>query len=87
MESEFDRVGARIRAFLVERHPAARRDIESLRPEAPLWRVISSMTLLELVDFVEAGFRIEVRPLDFVPENFSTLECITRFIIDRIGVQ
>jgi acyl carrier protein len=85
MRSEFDRIANRIRAFLVERHPASRRDIEQLGPATPLWGVISSMTLLELVDFIEAGFRIEVRPLDFVPENFATLECITRFIVDRTG--
>ena len=82
MNSEFDRVGARIRAFRVKRHPAARHDIESLLPEAR-WRVISSMALHELVDFIKAGFRIEVRPLDFVPENFGTLGCITRFIRDQ----
>lgn len=83
--SRRDRIEDRVRSFLVERHPASRGEIEVLGPDDPLWSVVSSMTLLELVDFIETAFRIEVRPLDYVPENFGTLACITRFIVERTG--
>ena len=86
MGSRRDRIEGRIRSFLGERYPALRGDIERLGPNDPLWGAVSSMALLELVDFIETAFQLEVRPLDYVPENFGTLECITRFIVERTGV-
>lgn len=85
MGSRRDQIEGRVRSFLVGRHPASRGNIELMGPDDALWGVVSSMTLLELVDFIETAFRIEVRPLDYVPENFATLACITRFIVERTG--
>jgi len=41
--------------------------------------------LLELVDFLESAYRIEVEPLDYIPDNFATLACVTRFVLLRTG--
>jgi acyl carrier protein len=85
MERELAGIEARVRSFLGERHPAARRELARLGKHDSLWGVVSSMALLELVDFIEAAFRIEVKPLDYVPDNFGTLACITRFVAGRTG--
>ena len=80
-----DRVAARVRAFLADRYPASRRELDRLGLDEPLWGIVSSMVLLELVDFLESAYRIEVEPLDYIPDNFATLACVTRFVLSRTG--
>jgi len=48
-----------------------------------LWREVSSLTLLQLVAFVEQKFAIKVRPIDFAPQNFATVSAIARFVAAR----
>lgn len=48
-----------------------------------LWREVSSLTLLELVAFVEQKFSIRVRPIDFAPQNFSSVSTIAEFVARR----
>ena len=50
-----------------------------------LWGVVSSMILLELVDFIETAFRIEVKPIDYVPENFSSVRKIINLVVRLKG--
>jgi len=80
-----DRVTQRVRSFLADRYPGSRGQLARLGLDDPLWGVVSSMVLLELVYFLETAYRIEVLPLDYVPENFATLACIARFVGARIG--
>ena len=80
-----DYVEGRVRAFLARRYPSARRELERLGPGDALWGVVSSMILLELVDFLETAFRIEVKPIDYVPENFGTIDGIARFVRARMA--
>jgi hypothetical protein len=48
-----------------------------------LWREVSSLTLLQLVTFLEQKFAITVRPIDFAPQNFSSITAIARFVAAR----
>jgi hypothetical protein len=48
-----------------------------------LWREVSSLTLLQLVAFVERRFAIKVRPIDFAPQNFESVSAIARFVAAR----
>ena len=48
-----------------------------------LWREVSSLTLLQLVAFVEGKFAIKVRPIDFAPQNFESVSAIARFVAAR----
>ena len=43
---------------------------------------LDSLTLLELIAFVEKQFDIEVRESEMVPDNFQTIAAITA-LIDR----
>ena len=80
-----DRVAQRVRSFLADRYPGSRAELARLGLDDPLWGVVSSMVLLELVDFLETAYRIEVEPLDYVPENFATLASVARFVGTRIA--
>jgi len=75
-----DRVMQRVRSFLADRYPGSRGELARLGSDDPLWGVVSSMVLLELVDFLEAAYRIEVKPLDYIPENFATLASVARYV-------
>lgn len=48
-----------------------------------LWREVSSLTLLQLVAFIEQRFAIVVRPIDFSPQNFASISAIARFVAAR----
>lgn len=43
-------------------------------------RVISSLNLMRLVDFIEEEFSIKVQPMELIIENFDTISRITDFI-------
>jgi hypothetical protein len=74
-----------IRRFLAEHHPGARRDIFRMAVDDDVWQVVGSMTLMDLVSYLEAEFAFRVRPVDFVPANFSTLARMTKFVASRRG--
>jgi acyl carrier protein len=39
--------------------------------------------MLQLVAFIEQKFAIQVRPIDFAPQNFSSIAAIARFVAAR----
>jgi acyl carrier protein len=45
--------------------------------------IIDSMSLVRLISFLEENYEIQVQDEDIVPENFSSLNKISRFINDR----
>jgi acyl carrier protein len=45
--------------------------------------VLDSMAIFEMVAFIEDLFGIQVEDEDLVPENFETIEAITRFVSDK----
>jgi hypothetical protein len=63
--------------------PSGRGNLGRLGASRNLWREVSSLTLLQLVAFVEQKFQIAVRPIDFVPRNFASVSAIATFIAAR----
>lgn len=76
-------VEAAIKSFLAAYHPNGARGAARIASVQNLWREINSLTLLELVVYVEQRFAIKVRPIDFAPQNFSSIDAIARFVLRR----
>ena len=73
-------VEAEVRAFLRESIPRSQPVIADLDVNAPLWEAVDSLSVLELVEYIEKRFELRVPPLDFVPENFATIGRIVRYV-------
>ncbi|MFN0245629.1 MAG: acyl carrier protein [Kofleriaceae bacterium] len=78
---------ASIRRYLATFHPGGRAAIAKLSPTTNLWTEVSSLTMLQLVAYLEQKFEIQVRPIDFAPQNFSTIAAITKFVASRRSPQ
>jgi acyl carrier protein len=76
-------VEAAIKSFLAAYHPNGARGAARIASAQNLWREINSLTLLELVTYVEQKFAITVRPIDFAPQNFSSIDAIAQFVVRR----
>lgn len=76
-------IEAAIKSFLAGYHPNGARGAARIGNVQNLWREINSLTLLELVTYVEQKFAITVRPIDFAPQNFSSIDAIARFVLRR----
>ena len=74
-----------IRAFLSAYRADGRGNSGRLAESRNLWREVSSLTLLQLVAFVEQRFALKVRPIDFAPQNFATVSAIARFVAARLA--
>jgi acyl carrier protein len=72
-------VEAVIRRFLAGYRPQGR-GAQRIAATANLWNEVSSLTMLQLVAFIEQKFTIQVRPIDFAPQNFSSIAAIARFV-------
>jgi acyl carrier protein len=84
-------VDARIRAELIEFIVAnyffgdttrVLRDNDSLVEEG----VIDSTGILELIEFIESHFGIEVSEDETVPENLGSISGLTRFVVNKLPV-
>lgn len=76
-------VAARLRSFLLEHFPAARR--AELRDDSPLLEsgIVDSLGILELVNFVHEAFGVTVSDEDLQPENFRSLGQLAAFVERR----
>lgn len=72
-----------IRAFLAGYSRQWRGAPHALPAHRNLWREVDSLTMLQLVAFVEQKFSIKVRPIDFAPQHFSTISAIARLVAAR----
>lgn len=72
-----------VRGFLAAFHPDGKRGMAKLDTAHNLWREVSSLSMLELVSYVETKFGVTVRPIDFAPQNFSSISAIARFVVTR----
>jgi acyl carrier protein len=78
-------VAVRIRAFVLERFPLARR--RALSDEDSLLQsgIVDSLGILELVDFVIGEFNVDVTDEDLLPENFDSIRSLATFVERRGG--
>lgn len=77
-------IEAEVRQFLSGFRARGRGSLARLAGSRNLWREVSSLTLLQLVTFLEQRFAITVRPIDFAPQNFADISAIARFVAVRI---
>ena len=79
-------VATRIKTFLVEHFPSARK--HPLGDNDPLLAngILDSLGILDLVGYLEQEFGITVADEDLVPEHFETLGRLTSFVRERQGV-
>lgn len=80
-------VTARIRGFLIQHFPSARK--HALGEDDPLLAngILDSLGVLDLVGFLERDFQIVVADEDLVPEHFETLRRLTAFVEERQGIR
>lgn len=59
--------------------------ITGFDPNAPLWKQLNSIQLVEFVTKMESHFKIKVHAVEFDEENFRTLESLTSFIERKLS--
>jgi len=75
----------RIRSFVVEKFPLARKRNIKDSDELLESGIMDSLGILDLVAFIESEFNITVSDEDLSPENFSSIENVARFAERRNG--
>lgn len=73
----------RIKGFVMRQFPAARKT--GVKPEDKWLEtgLLDSLGILDLVHFLEQEFSILVADDELVPENFQSLNAVTKFIEAR----
>ncbi len=73
-----------VREFLFEKFPACKQN--GLKDQDSLIEtgIVDSMGMLELVVFVESDFEVEVQDMDLVPENFESVEALSKFVESKL---
>ncbi len=80
-----DPVSERIRGFILEKFPLARK--QGLKSSDKLLEggILDSLGVLDLVGFVEQEFAIQVSDEELVPDNFQTIEQLAAFVQAKSG--
>jgi acyl carrier protein len=75
-----------IRRFLTEQ-VLTETDAEKLGEDTHFFQtgILNSLTLIHLIDFLEAQFNLVVTPAEFQPENFQSIRTICEYIQKKIG--
>jgi acyl carrier protein len=74
----------RIRIFILEKFPLARK--RGISDTDPLLEsgILDSMGVLELVTFVEQEFGVTVSDEELVPENFQSIRLLADFVLAKL---
>ena len=81
--AEADETTVLIREFIVQRFPLA--SSKELTSDLSLleYGIVDSLGVLDLVGFIEEEFGIQAEDDDLVPENFDSIDALTRFVTER----
>ena len=71
---------ARIRGFILDRFPLARKNRVSESDSLLENGIVDSLGILELIEYIEGEFRIAVSDEELVPENFQSIQHIAAFV-------
>jgi acyl carrier protein len=74
----------RIRQFLLEKFPLARKRGLSFQNDLLESGILDSLGILDLVAFVEQNFGIVLSDDELLPENFQTIERLTAFVQSKL---
>ena len=82
---EPDLVKPRIRTFISQTFPAARK--RAIDDDVPLLEsgVIDSLAVLDVVGFLEQTFDIKVDDEELTPENFASIRSLAAFVERKRG--
>lgn len=84
MDADVQDVKEKLRRFISEEVLfEEKRDVGN--QDELLGDILDSLSLLQLVEYIEQQFGFEVDDTDMVPENFRTLEHLDRYIRSRLG--
>lgn len=72
-------VNERIRGFVLDKFPLARKRALKDSDELLESGIVDSLGVLDLVAFLENDFGLQVSDDDLSPENFRSIESIVRF--------
>ena len=75
-----DHLNERIRNFLLEKFPLARKRGIGFEDDLLESGILDSLGILDLVSFVEQNFGIVLSDDELLPENFQTIERVTAFV-------
>ncbi len=75
----------RLRGFIVEKFPLARR--HDFRDDTLLLEkgILDSLGILDIVTFIENEFQIMIEDEDLVPENFQSVSSLAEFLNSKLG--
>ena len=81
MEEHVLAVHHRIRQFIIEHFPLARKQA-IIEDDSPLIDsgIIDSLGVLDLVSFIEKEFKITIADEDLMAENFESIASMTAFV-------
>ena len=73
-------IQSRIRLFILEKFPSARK--RALSDAAPLLEsgVIDSLGVLDVVNFLEQAFDIKIEDEELTADNFGSIQLLTFFV-------
>ena len=69
--------------FIRRELASGRSDIDVERESLVESGVIDSLGIMKLVDFIEKEFRVKIGDEDLVPENFETVDDITKLLSSK----
>ena len=75
-----DHLNERIRNFIVEKFPLARKRGINFQDNLLESGILDSLGILDLVAFVEQNFGIVLSDDELIPENFQSIERLTAFV-------
>jgi acyl carrier protein len=83
---DVDSTNTRIRSFVLQKFPAARKR-RAFNDEVQLLEsgIVDSLGVLDIVGFLEQTFSIRIDDDDLTPENFGNVKCIGSFVEKKSG--
>ena len=79
-----DEVKDKIRRFLNEEVLFEEGEVSISDEQRLVGEVLDSLALMQLVEYIEQEFEIEVADEDVTPDNFETLNDLERYVKERI---
>jgi acyl carrier protein len=81
-----EQVSGIIRKYLLENYLFGYSE-EELRNDSSFleFGILDSTGIIELVTFVERKFKIQVLDEDILPENLDSIDCISRYVHNRLN--
>jgi acyl carrier protein len=83
--TKVNNVNERIRDFILEKFPLARKRGVTFQDDLLEGGVLDSLGILDVVAFLEQDFRIHVNDEELIPENFQSIDRLSIFVQDKIS--